>query len=157
MHSLPRASGWLFLSSLIAAACTPGRPPAFVATVAKAERIEVRPGVARNEPVPAGAVRLHGEAFHDRFLELSDEDRTALARVLADDSSYAAHAEGKNCGGFHADYVVQWKSAGKPYQVLLSFACHEALSLGNGSERRNDLTGSGYERLAPILHRASRP
>lgn len=135
--------------------CRAARPPVFVETATKAEHVEVRAGIPRGEPAPDAVVRLHGEVFQDRFLDLSEADKKAIASIIADESTYEAHAEGKKCGGFHADYVVQWKSGGEPYQVLLCFACHEALSLGDGSERLNDLSDAGYAKLAPIFDRAT--
>lgn len=161
MHRTLRHSGWYRVVCLaggvsLAAGCVPSRPPRFVAAIAQAERIEVRPGVPRGEAAPEGAVRLHGELFQDRFFDLTDEQRRALAHTLADESTFQAHATGKKCGGFHADYAVQWKSGGHPYQVLLCFGCHEARSLGDGDERLNDLTDQGYEQLVRILDAAAR-
>lgn len=147
---------WIFAVLGVLSACTPTRPPSFVSSIARAEQVEVRPGFARGETPSEDAVHLLGEVFQDRFLELTDAQRKALAQVLADDTSYTAHVDGKKCGGFHADYAVQWKSAGQPYQVLLCFGCHEALAYGDGTRRLNDLSDTGYERLAQILDGAGR-
>jgi hypothetical protein len=144
----------LVASLLLLGGCHSARPPAFVQTAPKADHVEVRPGVPRGEPAPDAVVRLHGEIFYDRFLDLGDADKKAIAAIVADDATYAAHVEGKKCGGFHADYVVQWKSDGAPYQVLFCFGCHETLSLGDGEERVNDLSDAGYAKLAPIFDRA---
>lgn len=146
----------LAMVSVGISACAPTTPPSFVSSIRSAQRIEVRPGYPRGELPPEHAVRLHGEAFQDRFLPLTDAQRQTLARVLSDDASFQAHTAGKKCGGFHADYVVQWKSDGQPYQVLLCFGCHEVLSLGAGGERLNDLSDRGYEQLTRILDEASR-
>ena len=159
MQRALRHSGWYrlaYLVSALVAGCAPARAPGFVGSVQHADRLEVRPGIPRGEAPPEGVVRLHGEPFQDRFFDLSEDQRRELAVILADESTFEAHADGKKCGGFHADYAVQWKSEGRPYQVLLCFGCHEALSLGDGAERLNDLSDRGYERLARVLDAAGR-
>jgi hypothetical protein len=106
-------------------------------------------GVA--DPDPGPVIEVSGQTFYAKPIKLEGGDARELARVLADGASYDEHRV-KRCGGFHADWAVEW-GGDAPRRVLLCFMCHEALSVSGDARRLNDLTDEGYGRLVALLKR----
>lgn len=143
---------------LASSGCASSGPPSFVASARDAPTLTLYRGVPRPgqlapaggaDPDPGPVVEISGQTFYAKPVKLEGDKARALARVLADGSSYDEHRV-KRCGGFHADWAVEW-GGDEPRRVLLCFTCHETLSVSGDAQRLNDLTDSGYARVTAIL------
>jgi len=114
-------------------------------------------------------MQLCGFMFYLEPLDLKDEDVKTLRGLLGNRSTYKPHQSGKECGGFHPDYAVEWSTEGKVYRCLICFGCSEARfdgpqgesdfynlrSEGQGRERRMKLLGflRAYQKNRPSHER----
>jgi hypothetical protein len=110
-------------------------------------------GVFDHELKTRQTIKLSGFPFYLEPLELKTADVGALRGLLGAGSTYQSHVDGRECGGFHPDYAVEWSLAGKFYRCLICFGCSEARfdgpegrsffyelrSEGHGRDRRNGL------------------
>ncbi|HEU4407247.1 MAG TPA: hypothetical protein VFS43_18400 [Polyangiaceae bacterium] len=141
-----------FVAALAAPGCA-ASPPAFVATAREAPGLTVYRGVPRwaQPPADGSTFAIAGQKFFREPKSLRGAEARALAEALADDANYTKHVEGKRCGGFHADWAVEWQRGGEPQRVLLCFGCGEAMSLSGGGTWLNDLSEGAEAKLTSIL------
>jgi len=109
---------------------------------------------------------IAGEHFYPELLDLAAEQREAVGtRVLARETFVIPRAgerpSVKLCGGFHADFGLQWRREGRPVAwLLICFGCGEIKAVHpNGTWIASDQTGPGErffrETIGPL--RKSRP
>ncbi len=100
------------------------------------------------------------ELFYERPLNVGEEDKVALDTLFRIHSPCVAWTGMKFCGGFHADYAIEWKRKDvRVAIVLLCFGCHELVLIYDDANRMTDLSKDGYESLRRILskYRQERP
>lgn len=142
--------------------------PLFTASAARAETWFVWEGL----PHPVGekdlhaseksrkpTAELHGDAFYSRAALIRSEDRSVFADLLSRAETYAVYGGSKLCGGFHADYALEWRANGRVYRALVCFGCHEIKLASDDVTLLCDLPGPAHEVLAAILkpYRRERP
>jgi hypothetical protein len=156
--SPPSLRPWLFCLA-IATALTPGcsspSPPEFATSAREAPTLTVYQGVPRapDSPAEGPTLTIAGQSLFRPPKTLQGDEARALAEALANDANYDHHQSGKKCGGFHADWAVEWQRGGETVRALLCFGCGEAKWLSRDGERMNDLTPSGEKRLQALLDR----
>jgi len=55
------------------------------------------------------------------------------------------------CGGFHADFAIEWLQSAVLRQSLLCFGCGEAKLITGLAHDHVDLASGAYERLSALL------
>ena len=99
------------------------------------------------------------DAFYQEPLALREETKTALTRIFHATGPTLPWRGEKLCGGFHADYLIEWRRAEKPLlRALVCFGCGE-LKLRVADFGRYDLTKEGEQALRAALkgYRQHRP
>jgi hypothetical protein len=100
----------------------------------------------------------HDELFYPVPLDVTPSDREALRGLLGEAGSFRPWRGEKKCGGFHPDYLAEWRAGDARYEFLICFGCKEVkVYPGDGS--RFDLTGEAATGLKAILekYRKNRP
>lgn len=87
--------------------------------------------------------RYQGHVFYQNRPRLRDKDAAALKKILADSTGFLAWRGEKKCGGFHPDYMVQWKDGDDIYRVLICFGCSEVMAYGPKGAVRLDMGTAG--------------
>lgn len=103
---------------------------------------------------------IAGELFYLKALTISEQHQADLNRFVRATDVFKLFSGEKFCGGFHADYAIEWKHGeDRLAVVLICFGCHETLVVLPKEQMRTDLTKDGYEALRGILrkYRESRP
>jgi hypothetical protein len=90
---------------------------------------------------------IHGYRFYSEPLKLSSEFKQVVHDLLTDPSTFTAYGGPKLCGGYHADFAVQFDSSGQQYWFLVCFGCHEVLCFSKGEELISDLDSDAVKAL----------
>ncbi|HEU4539225.1 MAG TPA: hypothetical protein VFS00_34125 [Polyangiaceae bacterium] len=153
----------LLLSLVVATAlplgCSSSSPPGFVTTARAAPSLTVYQGTPREGFAPPGTpppaagstFAIADQSFFRTPQTLQGDQARALASALADDANYDRHQAGKKCGGFHADWAVEWQRGNETVRALLCFGCGEVRWLSRDGEHINDLTSAGEQKLQALL------
>jgi hypothetical protein len=103
---------------------------------------------------------IAGEFFYLKALAISAKHQADLNRLVRAADVFKPFGGEKFCGGFHADYAIEWKHGDDQLAVvLICFSCHEALFVLPKEQLRTDLTKDGYDSFRDVLrnYRESRP
>lgn len=101
------------------------------AVIAKADRVIIYKGLPRNkesleeELKSAATVKLYNSFFYQEPLDMSQDDINKLVNVLNNFDDNFSTYQPKRCGGFHADYIIQWYVGEEAQAVLICFGCGE--------------------------------
>ncbi len=108
---------------------------------------------------PKPIVERVGYWFYRDPLEVKPDDLAKLTRTLGDSSTYRSFVGEKKCGGFHPDYLVEWREGTSERAALLCFGCGEAKVVGPKGEHRYDLDKPAQTTLRTLLdaYRKNRP
>ena len=68
---------------------------------------------------------LHDFPFYAAPLDVAADDRERLRGALGEAESFRPWRGEKKCGGFHPDYLAEWRAGSDTYQVLICFGCRE--------------------------------
>ena len=82
---------------------------------------------------------LHDYPFYVAPLDVSAEDAANLEALLGDEQSFRQWRGEKKCGGFHPDYLAEWRSAEATYRFLICFGCQEVKVYGPNRSLRCDI------------------
>ena len=65
-------------------------------------------------------VQLHDFPFYQEKLAMAEEDADVVRRILADVKSVEAWVGAKFCGGYHPDYLLEWRTGrrGVPHRFV---------------------------------------
>jgi len=101
------------------------------------------------------------QSFYNLPLPFRPTEQAAVSRaILETKSNFKAWSGFKFCGGFHADYAIEWRKGGKTLaQALVCFTCHEGQFRVGKDEEQVDLSDSGFTALHALLwpHHSGRP
>jgi hypothetical protein len=102
---------------------------------------------------------LHSFLFYRAPLEISAEDKVKLKGLLGEAESFEPWRGEKKCGGFHPDYLAEWRVGDTIYRFLICFGCHEVKVYGPDKSLRCDIRGEACKQLEELLkkHRKNRP
>ena len=73
--------------------------------------------------------QIDGHWFYDIKVPARGETRDRLMNLLLDESGFSVpgpNAPQKDCGPFHPDYALAWKSDGSEYYLMICYTCREA-------------------------------
>lgn len=102
-------------------------------------------------------VTIAKQAFYTQRLSVDNQVRAKLTSAFLNQNLFIAHkpddlASFKQCGGFHADYGLQWLKENKPVAAaLVCFGCGEILIVNDKMDFLADMTEDGGPFLARIL------
>jgi hypothetical protein len=101
----------------------------------------------------------HDFPFYRAPLDVSADDREKLRVLLGDAGSFRPWRGEKKCGGFHPDYLAEWRAGNTNQRFLICFGCREVKVYGPEEDSRLDLTSEAAEALKEVLgnHRKNRP
>ncbi|MDB6113283.1 MAG: hypothetical protein JWQ83_2053 [Lacunisphaera sp.] len=117
------------------------------------------PRVLRQEIDQKPHFIIEREGFYEASLPVTADDKAALTVIFQAPRLFQSHHE-HFCGGFHADYAVEWKRTGVRVAVaLICFGCGEAKVIRQELVSHVDLTKESYAALQAILskYRQNRP
>ncbi len=105
--------------------------------------------------------RIGDQNFYAVALPLKDEEKTAISSaVLNHIENFKLWSGYKFCGGFHADYAVEWRAKGATLaQALVCFSCAEAEFRVGDRVEEVDQSDVGVKQFRTLLlpHRQQRP
>jgi hypothetical protein len=110
----------------------------------------------RNKPT----VTLHGFPFYRPALDVASDDVEKLRGLLGAEGSFVPWRGEKKCGGFHPDYLAEWRVGDGVYRVLICLGCHEVKVFGPDSSLRCDIhQDKAFGELRDLLkkYRKNRP
>jgi hypothetical protein len=103
------------------------------------------------------------ESHHFRFYEppltLAGVDRTSIAQLFSNPTSFQDFGGGSFCGGFHPDYLIEWHNGNEVYQAQLCLGCGEMIFFGPDHAVLCGINEKAFGALARILYpyRTNRP
>jgi hypothetical protein len=104
--------------------------------------------------------QVSGDWFYEKILLVSTSDKDWLDEIFRKFPPHIPFRGEKLCGGFHADYLLEWQTHDTPaVRILICFGCGEMKVVAKEVTFRTDLTSDGYKRLAEVLqkYRQERP
>lgn len=107
----------------------------------------------------AKTIKLHGYPFYEEQLAFHEADGEQFTALLAARNSFAKFTDGKNGGGFHADYCLEWKSGEETTHIVIALESGEVKMYGPKSELHCDLSQEAAQKLRQLLirYRKNRP
>ena len=165
----------------VASAFLPAKPPSvevdlqwFRDALRNATALEIFEGLPhpvwekltrKEEELTRATRRVDGELFYLETLATDPDRKNRITAVFLEGSSFVPPKIGetipmKLCGGFHADYGLQWSMDQKAVAtVLICFGCHEMRIIGKDEVLLVDMTKDGFATLHGLLTplRAQRP
>jgi hypothetical protein len=94
---------------------------------------------------------IHGHAVYDNPLRPSAADVGQLTSLLSARESYQPYNSRKKCGGFSADYGIEWTTGEATTHVLVSLECGEVQIFSPHSELYCDVTADVGQKLKQLL------
>jgi hypothetical protein len=111
------------------------------------------PKLFKQEKETRNQFRYQGFLFYESRPRLREKDAEALRKVFADSGNFTAWRGEKKCGGFHPDFMVQWKVGDDIYRVQICFGCVEIKAFGPKGAVRLDMTQAAKKSLEATLRR----
>ena len=106
-------------------------------------------------------LQISDQLFHVRPVPLTDEEAAAVGdAVVKKKDNFKPWSGVKFCGGFHANYAIEWRAHGVTVaQVLLCFTCHEARFIVGERVELVDQSSEGFQAFRTLLmsHQAAQP
>jgi hypothetical protein len=94
--------------------------------------------------------QIQGHWFYEPKVKASGEIRDRLMNLLFDESGFSVpgpNTPQKDCGPFHPDYAIAWKSEGKENYLMICYTCGEAKLISEGKS----VTYEVYSNLQVVL------
>ena len=97
--------------------------------------------------------------FYDAKDKATGNARDQLMNLLFDESGFSTNVIPKDCGPFHPDYAIMWKSDGEEHYLMICFTCSEAKLIRDEKNKTYDLNVYKIDSLANLLakFKANRP
>ena len=73
--------------------------------------------------------QIDGHWFYEPKVSVRGENRDLLMNMLFDERAFRVpgpNAPQKDCGPFHPDYAIAWKSEGEENYLMICYTCSEA-------------------------------
>jgi hypothetical protein len=97
------------------------------------------------------SVEIHGYPFYREPIAVSAEDQKQLQAILGSADSFEKWAGERKCGGFHPDYLAEWKAGPSVSRVLICFGCGEVKAYGPDHALRSDIKSDVKTKLRDVL------
>ena len=94
--------------------------------------------------------QIQGHWFYEPKVKASGEIRDRLMNLLFDESGFSVPGPNdpqKDCGPFHPDYAIAWKSEGEENYLMICYTCGEAKLISEGKS----VTYEVYSNLQEVL------
>jgi hypothetical protein len=95
--------------------------------------------------------KFFGIPFYPDPTPLSAEVNGKILKVLLKDKTLVPYTGDKKCGGFHADWCLEWRGDDGVARCMLCFSCYEARVFGPKSSLQCDIDPSAIPELRAIL------
>lgn len=117
------------------------------------------PELLAQEQKAKETLTLHRCAVYKEPLKLKPEDQQKIQAVLLQPAVYKPWRGEKKCGGFHADYCLEWYCDGQFFRALVCFGCGEILLVGPDDEKLYDIDYRIFGPVGDVLlsYRQQRP
>jgi hypothetical protein len=98
---------------------------------------------------------VHGHPVYEEQLTPSGADVEQLTSILSATESYQSFdiRNRKKCGGFTAEYCVEWTTGESVTQLLICLECREVILFAPQSELHCNLAADAAQRLKQLLAR----
>lgn len=135
----------------------------FRRAIESAERLDILEGLphptfeahALSQELASNAVRdILGSLFYLESHSLNAEDHVAIRSVLADQRTFLPCPEEgafKRCGGFHADFAIEFRHDAQAGAALICFGCGEIKTLIQDNRWHHDLLPEAEVVLSRVL------
>lgn len=95
--------------------------------------------------------------FYEKPLACTPEDKTILNQIFRTVQVCEPYRGQKLCGGFHADYLFEWRKEHVVLvKVLLCLGCDETLVIVGDKEQQTELSKEAIELFRPLLKKYPR-
>ena len=78
-------------------------------------------------------------------------DKTQLLKFIKRKDIFTYWGGFKNCGGFHPDYSMVWKTDNSEIEIHVCFGCKEIKTYSQGKSSYCDISGEHYHTLEKLL------
>jgi hypothetical protein len=111
------------------------------------------PQLRNQELLQKETLDVHGHPVYDDPQTPATADSEQLTSLLSAKGSYQPLSSGKGnkCGGFTAEYCVEWTSGDTATQILICLECGEAMLFGPQSELYCNFSPEIAQRLKQLL------
>ena len=95
--------------------------------------------------------QIDGHWFYDAKVKASGESRDRLMNLLFDESGFSVpdpNVPPKDCGPFHPDYAIAWKSEGEENYLMICYTCGEAKLIREGKATTYEVYSNWQEVLS---------
>src|SRR5262245_23623714 len=140
-----------------------GPSSSFFRAIESAERLDILEGLPHprreerefSRELASQSVRdILDSFFYQESRPLKVEDHAAIKSVLADPRTFLPGPRKiKLCGGFHADFAVEFHHDDQVGAALICFGCGEIKALIQGTQWHHDL----LDQAAVVLHQVLSP
>jgi hypothetical protein len=139
------------------------------ASIARADRITFFEGLPHpmyesksldSERKSKPTIERYGFSFYREALKLKPGDEARFKSLLGSPGSFEPFKGEKKCGGFHADYFVEWSGVKELSSCLICFTCGEVKIYGPlYGLGRYDIQSDALKLLKDLLqpYRKNRP
>ena len=100
--------------------------------------------------------QIDGHWFYDAKVKASGETRDRLMNLLFDESGFSVpnpNVPPKDCGPFHPDYAVAWKSEEEENYLMICYTCGEAKLIREGKTETYEVYSNWQEVLSEFQSR----
>ena len=100
--------------------------------------------------------QIDGHWFYDAKVKASGETRDRLMNLLFDESGFSVpnpNVPPKDCGPFHPDYAVAWKSEEEENYLMICYTCSEAKLIREGKTATYEVYSNWQEGLSEFQSR----
>lgn len=94
---------------------------------------------------------VHGYPVYDQPQPTAGTDADQLTALFSAGESYQPYSPSKKCGGFTAEYCVEWTTGETTTHVLICLECDEAMLFGPKAELHCSLSPTAAQRLKQLL------
>jgi hypothetical protein len=94
---------------------------------------------------------VHGYLVYDEPQTPTGADAEKLTALCSARESYSPCNNRKKCGGFSADYCVEWTAGQMTTKILICLECGDVMIFGPQCELHCDLTPEAARRLAQLV------
>jgi hypothetical protein len=104
--------------------------------------------------------QIDGHWFYDAKGRVNGESHEGLMNLLFDESGFGVpgpNTPPKDCGPFHPDYAIAWKSDGEENYLMICYTCREAKLIGDGHSKTYELVGIGSWKKLLANFQSNRP
>ena len=100
--------------------------------------------------------QIDGHWFYDAKVKATGDTRDRMMNLLFDESGFSVpnlNVPPKDCGPFHPDYAVAWKSEEEENYLMICYTCSEAKLIREGKTATYEVYSNWQEVLSEFQSR----